>query len=270
MEPTYQLGSDSLELERLNHQGKVLAPATRTILQAAGVREGMRVLDLGCGAGDMAFIVAELVGSAGAVVAIDQSEEALAKAGARARLRGAENVRFVRGDIRERVSEDQFDAIVCRLVLMYLSDPASVLRTQARQLRPGGIVVPIELEVHSGRSVPPTPLVAQALSWVSETFARAGIDDALGPRLWTVVSDAGLRPLGMIGVQPHFGPDDPDGAAMLAGIVRTVLPLIERTGVATAAVVDADTLHQRMCAELRAARAVFAHPTLFSAWASRS
>jgi predicted RNA methylase len=50
-EAGYQLDSDAAELERLDLQGRVLAPATRTILQMAGVRRDMRVLDLGSGAG---------------------------------------------------------------------------------------------------------------------------------------------------------------------------------------------------------------------------
>ena len=66
--------------------------------------------------------------------------------------------------------------------------------------------------------------------------------------------------------QGQDGPDDLDGAAILAGIVRTVLPLIERTGVATAAEVGADTLQQRLSGELAASAAVFAHPMLISAW----
>ena len=74
----------------------------------------------------------------------------------------------------------------------------------------------------------------------------------------------------MIGLQPHFAPDDPDGAALLSGIVTTALPLIERAGVATAAQVGADTLGQRIADELASARAVFAHPTLISAWAATS
>ncbi|HEV3498283.1 MAG TPA: hypothetical protein VHA34_18250 [Actinomycetes bacterium] len=67
-EAGYQLGSDAVELERLNRQGMVLAPATRMILQAAGIGLGMRVLDLGSGTGDVAFVAAELVGPAGEVV----------------------------------------------------------------------------------------------------------------------------------------------------------------------------------------------------------
>ncbi len=79
-----QLGSDAAGLERLDLQGRVLAPATRTILQMAGVRRDMRVLDLGSGAGDVAFAAAELAGPAGEVVGIDQSPDSVAKATARA------------------------------------------------------------------------------------------------------------------------------------------------------------------------------------------
>lgn len=83
-----------------------------------------------------------------------------------------------------------------------------------------------------------------------------------------VLREAGLRPIGMMGVQPHFGPEDPDGPAILGGIVRTMVPLMERTGVATAADVGSDTFEQRLSDELAAAGAVFAHPTLVSAWAT--
>jgi SAM-dependent methyltransferase len=265
-EAGYQLGSGAAELKRLDLQGRVLAPATRAILQAAGVRRDMRVLDLGSGAGDAAFVAAGLAGPAGEVVGIDQSPDAVAKATARAGERGLSNVRFVAGDIHDRAPDGPFDAVIGRLVLMYVPDPAAVLRTQAGVLGSGGVVAPIEFDLHSARSLPATPLVGQALSWLGEAFTRAGIDPALGPGLWAVLQAAGLQPSGMIGVQPHFGPEDPDGAAMLAGIVRTVLPLIERTGVATAAEVGADTLQQRLSGELATSAAVFAHPMLISAW----
>ncbi len=268
-ETGYQLGSDAAELERLNLQGRVLGPATRTILRAAGIRTGMRVLDLGSGAGDGSFVAAELVGPAGEVVGIDQSQESVAKATARAAERSLLNVRFVVGDIRDTAPDGPFDAIIGRLVLMYLRDPAAVLRTQAGVLRSGGVVAPIEFDLDSARSLPSTPLVSQVLSWLREAFNRSGIDPALGPHLWTVLQVAGLRPAGMIGVQPHFGPEDKDGAAILAGIVRTVVPLIERTGVATAAEVGADTLQRRLSEELAASSAVFAHPMLVCAWGSR-
>ena len=262
----YELGHDASELDRLNQQGRLLAPATCVLLQAAGLGPGMRVLDLGSGSGDLAFVVAELVGAAGMVVGVERSPQAVATAQARARHLGLGNTQFIVGDIREASADGPFDAIVGRLVLMYLPDPAAVLRTQITLLRPDGLIAPIEFDLSTARSLPSTPLVNQSLTWLDETFQRAGIQPSLGSRLWAILRDAGVRPLGMMGVQPHFGPDDPAGPGLLAGIVRTMIPLIEQTGVATAQQVAADTLQDRLAAEMAASGAVFAHPILLSAW----
>jgi len=70
----------------------------------------------------------------------------------------------------------------------------------------------------------------------------------------------------MIGIQPHFGPDNPAAVALIAGVIRTAAPLIERTGVATAGEIGAETLAQRLRDELQENSAVFAHPILLSAW----
>ena len=74
--------------------------------------------------------------------------------------------------------------------------------------------------------------------------------------------------MGMLGIQPHFGPDDPAAVALLAGIIRTAAPLIERTGVATAEEIGVETFARRLRDELQRNSAVWAHPTLFSAWAT--
>jgi hypothetical protein len=50
------------ELERLSIQARLIAPITRGFLLDGGIAPGMRVLDVGSGAGDVAFLVAELVG----------------------------------------------------------------------------------------------------------------------------------------------------------------------------------------------------------------
>jgi SAM-dependent methyltransferase len=262
---SYQLGSAEDELARLGRQARALAPATRILLTAAGLGPGMRVLDLGSGAGDMALLAASIVGPDGEVVGIDQSPDAVETAAARA----PDNVRFTVGDVREPASGGPFDAVIGRLVLMYVPDPAAALRAQATTLKPGGLVAPIELDLATAGAVPDTPLVTQARTWLRETFARAGIAPDLGSRLWQVQLAAGLEPQGMLGVQPRFGPVDPDGAFLLAGIVRALLPVIERTGVATAAEVDAPTLERRVAEELEAHSAVFAHPTLLTAWARK-
>jgi len=264
----YEFGSGDAELERLELQGRALAQATRIIFDAAGIRPGMRVLDIGCGPGDVAFVAADLVGPDGSVVGIDQSADALARARLRAQQRAMAHVEFVEGDVHYPAPGGPFDAMVGRLLLMYLPDPAAVLRQQAMVLRPGGLVVPIEIDVLTARALPASPLVSQATAWIAEAFARGGIELSLGTRLWAINREAGLRPLGMLGVQPHFGPDDPAAVGTLAGVIRTAAPLIERTGVASANEIGIETFAQRLTGDLQRAQAVFAHPTLLSAWAS--
>jgi SAM-dependent methyltransferase len=73
----YALGHSSAEIQRLKNQGDMLRPITERLLRSAGIDVGVRVLDLGCGAGEVSMLVAELVGPAGFVVGIDRSQEVL-------------------------------------------------------------------------------------------------------------------------------------------------------------------------------------------------
>ena len=265
----YQFGSGigADEVARLEVQGAALAPATRMIFAEAGIRPGMRVLDLGCGAGDVTFVAADLVGPGGSVVGVDRSPEALARARLRAGQRGLAQVRFVEGDLNDPAPGGPFDAIVERLVLWTVPDPAALLRRQATVLRPGGLVVPIEADLSTLRGLPETPFAVQVKSWLVEAFAKAGMS-MLGPRLWAILQQAGLRPLGMIGVQPHFGPGDPVGIAVAVENVRAAVPLIVGTGVATAEEIGIETFEQRMRDEQQRNQTVTANPMLLSAWAT--
>jgi SAM-dependent methyltransferase len=264
----YQFGSGigADDLARLEIQGKALAPATRMILAEAGIRPGMRVLDLGCGAGDAAFVAADLVGPDGSVVGVDRSPDALARARLRARQRGLVQVQFVEGDIPEPAPGGPFDAIIERVVLLWVPDPAAVLRRQATVLRPGGLVVPMETDL-TLLWLPETPLTTQIRSWMLEAAARAKISGP-GPRLWVIAQEAGLRPLGMIGIQAHFGPDDPVGLAWLTEAIRGFAELIVGTGVATVEEIGLETFEQRLADEQQRYQSVFAMPMLYSAWAT--
>jgi len=263
----YQFGSGEDELARLEVQSRGFAPATRMIFAEAGIRSGMRVLDLGCGVGDVAFEAADLVGLDGYVIGVDRSPEMVTRARLRAEQRGLAQVRFVEGDVHDPAPDGPFDAIVERLALMYVPDPAAVLRRQATVLRAGGLVVPIEMDLAMMRSLPATPLVSQVGRWLVQASIKAGIP-TIGPRLWAILREAGLRPLGMIGIQPHFGPDDPTGLLALEGIIRAAAPLIERTGVATADEIGIETIGQRLRDEGQAHSAVGAAPMLLGAWAT--
>ena len=120
------------------------------------------------------------------------------------------------------------------------------------------------------RFLPEIPLGTQVKSWLVEAFAKSRIA-FLGPRLWAIVEEAGLHPLGMIGVQPHFGPGDEVGLAFLVESMRVAEALIVGTGVATAEEIDMETFEQRLRDEGERTQPLVGAPfMLLSAWATAS
>jgi ubiquinone/menaquinone biosynthesis C-methylase UbiE len=126
----------------LRVQSRFVEPITRQFFQEAGISAGMRVLDVGSGAGDVAFLTANLVGETGEVIGADKSAAALTTARQRAGAKGLHNVSFREGDPTEIAFDRAFDAVVGRYVLLFQADPAGMLRAlMKRHLRPGGLIV---------------------------------------------------------------------------------------------------------------------------------
>ncbi len=136
----YVLGYTDREQLRLIRQARVLAPVTEHFLRDAGIGSAMRVLDIGCGMGDVAMIVAQLVGSAGRVVSIDLDQASIETAQRRASTMGLDNTTFYRADISTFTDVEPFDAIVGRLVLQFLPDTAATIGRLCGLLSPGGIM----------------------------------------------------------------------------------------------------------------------------------
>ena len=108
----YVLGRGSAEQQRLQEQGTNLYWLTRRLLQAAGLAPGMRVLDVGCGTGDVTLIAAELVGPSGSVLGIDCSVDVLATARSRLAAHGERHVHFRKDDAASYHEVEPFDAVV--------------------------------------------------------------------------------------------------------------------------------------------------------------
>jgi SAM-dependent methyltransferase len=268
---TYGFGSGigETEVTRLELLSTMLAPTTRIIFTEAGVRPGMRVLDLGSGAGDTTFAAADLVGPEGWVVGLDHSADALARARYRAGQRGLAQVQFIEGDIHDPAPGGPFDAIVERLALWQVPDPAEVLRRQATVLRPGGLIVSVEPDWAPAYSEPELPLYTKLMSWEKQALASVGSPLlSTGRRLWAIAEEAGLRPLGMIGIQPTSGPVDEVFLATWVDGLRNLVPLIVGSGVATAEEIGIETFEQRLRDEWEQARSVIGNATMLGAWAT--
>src|SRR5437773_2854547 len=128
----YVLGHSAQELERLNAQECLVGPITRQFLRDAGRVPGMRVLDVGSGAGDVALLAADLVGNGGEVTGAESAPAAVSAARARAEARSLRHVSF------------------------RACDP-TMIRKLAGHLRPGGVMVFHEVDWDGTRSFPPSP-----------------------------------------------------------------------------------------------------------------
>jgi SAM-dependent methyltransferase len=259
---------DGDHLQRLKHRAAVLAPVTRLILQQAGITPGMRVLDLGTGTGAVARLAAEIVGPTGRVVGLDREADALAAADQLRRADGLTNVSFVEGDVDSWEHDDDFDAVIARLILFHLRDPAAALAHHTRSLRPGAQVVAMDLDASAMRSVPSTPTVTETLRWLLQGFQRVGANPTIGSRLGELFEAAGLPNPTVLGFTTYHPSHDADGPLLLAGVVRGLLRVIEQSGATAGADIDPDTLPERMAEELAASDAVLVPPSLVGAWAT--
>src|SRR5262245_25361857 len=128
----YALGYTNAEQERLIRQAAIIAPIAERLFRGAGIGPGQRVFDLGSGMGDVAMLVARLVGPSGEVVGVEQDANSIARAKARATVAGLHNISFLNSDVNNIAAAEPFDAAVDRFILMYLPDPVSVLRSVGR------------------------------------------------------------------------------------------------------------------------------------------
>jgi SAM-dependent methyltransferase len=263
--PGYAFGHSEDEQRRLDRQGAVLRAATERWLREAGLGTGMRVLDVGCGTGDLTRLAAALVGPAGRVLGVDRAPEVVATARRSAAARGLANVEIVEADINDFEPGDVFDALIGRLVLMYQPDPAATVRHLVRFVNPGGIVAFADYSFLPPTSSPPRPLFDQVYSWVVSTIRRGTPNADLGMRLHRVFTDAGLpAPTVRFEVTAGVG-GDLVFEEMPVDVLRSLLPLAERLGITSAAEVDIETLQERMNAEAATANGVAFGPVFATA-----
>lgn len=264
---SYALGHSERELERLSIQARLVDPITRRFFVEAGIAPGMRVLDIGSGAGDVVLLAAELVGAEGEVVGTDRSATALAVAKERTDSRSLRNVSFLVGDPSEMTFERPFDAIIGRYVLMFQRDPGAMLRKLKAHVRTGGVVVFHEPDRKGIRSFPPVAAFDRACEMIDETFQQSGTDPRTGLNLYKAFVTAGLpAPLMRSEAVIGGGVNSSDQVHYEMDVARTLSPEMERLGVVKPGEIDFETLADRVLAEVIANHSVIMGRTEIGVW----
>lgn len=276
-DPEYIMGRNEAERGRLQRQAQLYGPITRQLFVDAGVGRGMRVLDVGSGVGDVALLVADLVGPSGSVVGVDTDAEALRLARAKVAASGWQNVSFVEGDIRGVALEGQFDAVVGRFVMFWVGDVVAVLRACVQHLRPGGIAVFQEHDNTTDyRAVPPSRLLdpwhrardayGRASHAPTAGTGRPALDLDIGYHLHGAFLEAGLPAPKMRYEAPIGGGPDWVGYWDFADVLRSLLPVVVQLGGATEEEIAIDTLAERLRDDVVAQRGVFRCRPAIGVW----
>jgi SAM-dependent methyltransferase len=159
------------------------------ILDISGIADGDRVLDIGCGTGDMTRLAAVRAGR-GRATGVDLSSAMVARATAIAAAEGIANVDFVEGDVQVHpFAAGGYDVAVSHFGIMFFDDPGAAFANVARALRPGGrlaFVCPQAMELCDWYVVPLAALLGhppsaeEALSLMFSLAEPSTVDWLLG------------------------------------------------------------------------------------------
>ena len=251
--------------ERMRVVGRVMRPATLALLGRAGVGAGMRCLDVGCGAGEVTFDLASLVGLTGHVVGVDLDPTKIDLGRGDAEQAGLTNVELKVADIDEGLGEEEYDVVYARFLLTHLRDPRAGVAAMVGALKPGGRLVVEDIDYRGSFSHPPSELF-ERYEEIYELSAQAtGGDPFIGARLPELVSQAGC-----VRVEPTISqPAGLEGDVKLlpALTLENIRATAVRHGVADADEVDrvVDTLYEFA----RDATTYVANPRIVQVWGEK-
>jgi len=264
---SYVMGHDDRERRRLLLQASILNPLTEQLFRRAGISSGMRVLDIGCGVGDVSLLAARLVGRRGAVTSVDIDPAALETLRARASSERIEHIECIQADIHDWKPARKFDAVIGRHILIHSRDPLAVLRDCAALLHDRGLAVFHEYDfsvVH--QSWPPTPLRARVMEVFDQFFARATSSN-IGSRLWTLLTEAGFEHPDCRAEYVLLGASDSTYHEWVTESFRSIHPRAVALGVIAEGEFDLDSLESRLREEGSAGNGSVPAPAMVGAFA---
>lgn len=213
MSSSYIIAGGEEGRARLSVLSEAMAEATGSLLDRVGPWAGRRILDAGCGGGDVSRELARRAGPSGQVVGIDA--DAAKIAAARDAAADLPHLSFRVGDAIAPGPDDPFDVIYVRFLLSHLTDPVGALATLRDRLRPGGLLVAEDVDFDGHFAKPAQPALDRYVAWYKEAAWRRGANAVLGRELPRLVAGAGFEMVYAGAVSP----------AALSGPIKQLAPL---------------------------------------------
>jgi ubiquinone/menaquinone biosynthesis C-methylase UbiE len=252
-------------IRRLGILADVMWPTTRRVLERAGIREGMKCLDLGSGGGEVTMAIAQLVGSTGKVVGIDLDEVKSRLARHKASDRQVSNVEYRLADVTEWEEDSVYDLIYARFLLTHLRDPRLVVSRMLGALKPGGMAVVEDIDFAGHVCYPGCPAFDSYVSLYQEVVRLRGGDANIGPRLPCMLADAGFADLHIDLTQPVFMTGE--GKSLAALTFRFIIDSLVADGLGAEANLKAEL--EELETYTNDPRTLLSLPRVFQVWGYR-
>lgn len=191
----YVLGTHDAEIGRLHLQHGIWRELVHDCWRRAGIGAGQRIIDIGCGPGFASVDLADVVGDKGEVIGIERSERFIAHAQALCASRELKNVAFLHADVMlDALSVQDADAIWCRWLAIFVSDPALLVQKMAGAVKPGGKLIFHEyVHYETYQSVPHSRHIEEFVQHVMSSWREFGGEPNVARALPDHLAAAGCR-----------------------------------------------------------------------------
>ncbi|HYA84015.1 MAG TPA: methyltransferase domain-containing protein [Candidatus Bathyarchaeia archaeon] len=190
----YVLGGSEKETERLNIQSALFEREAIQTLDLAGLKQGMRCLDAGCGVGHTSLLMSKLVGKSGKVVGLDINENNIDVCKQKLN-RVDDNLEFLVGDLHGTTLKDSsFDFVYSRFLFQHLTDPEKALLKISKLTTDEGIIAIEELDHGLWLSYPHNPHLRKLQRAYMNLLKLSGSDPFIARKLYGMFLKAGMRP----------------------------------------------------------------------------
>jgi len=262
---SYALSSGQAGYDRLRVLARTRRASTLDLLHRAGLRAGMRCVDMGCGGGEGTFDIAELAGPEGQVVGIDIDEIKLALGREEAARRGLSNLEFVAASASDWDEPGGYDFVYSRVMLQHLGRRVEILGRMWKAVRPGGVLAVEDTDFGGLFCYPANDGFAFYKRMMPLAIASNGGDALFGLRLYQLFLDLGI-PEPQLSLAQNV---DASGESKTMSLLtlQSVRPAIVKAGLATEAEVDAAT--DDLAAFTAAPDTIMSGPRILQVWARK-
>lgn len=198
----YVIGVGKDDEERLSLLNELFGKTSEDLLLKAGLKPGMRVLEVGCGTGSITKWIAKKIGDNGHVTAVDNSQEQIQIA--EKNCSGSSNITFITSSLFDLKQTKQFDLVYSRFLIMHLQNPFEGLEHLKQLLKPNGILVSEEATNSVTACYPESPAFKKYREMVMALFQKNNIDYDIGEKLYAYFQKLKTQNIHVSFVQPIY------------------------------------------------------------------